>query len=163
MSILFNRRVSLQVDPIIFNIRKINSKLFLNGVRFIRPKLPLFSRPPTLFFKDSDVLIKYLSFLWSLSILFRQYSYPVILMKILTELLVHHSSFLLSSPVVSSQAFGVDHIPFLVFNAFSCWCNSQSFTSRYSIVPECSIFLKVRLVIQDSFKIFRGCYLIQVI
>ena len=32
------------------NIRKINSKLFLKGVRFIRPKLPLFSRPPTLLF-----------------------------------------------------------------------------------------------------------------
>ena len=56
----------------------------------------------------------------------------------------------LSSPVVSSQAFGVDHIPFLVFNAFSCWCNSQSFTSLYSIVPECSNFLK-RFVL--SFKI----------
>ena len=28
-----------------FNIRKISSKLFLNGVRFIRPKLPLFFPP----------------------------------------------------------------------------------------------------------------------
>jgi len=27
------------------NIRKISSKLFLNGFRFIRPKLPLFSHP----------------------------------------------------------------------------------------------------------------------
>ena len=49
MSILSNRRASLQVDPIIFNIRKINSKssqryLFhLSQVAFIFPALPPFS------------------------------------------------------------------------------------------------------------------------
>ena len=32
---------------------------FLNGVHSISPKLPLFSCPPTLFFKDSDFLFKY--------------------------------------------------------------------------------------------------------
>ena len=32
---------------------------FLNDVCFIHPKLPLFSCPPTLFFKDSDFSIKY--------------------------------------------------------------------------------------------------------
>ena len=40
-----NRCVSLRDDPIILPIRKINSKLFLNGVHFIRPKLPLFFPP----------------------------------------------------------------------------------------------------------------------
>ena len=50
----------------------------------------------------------------SLSILFRQCSYPVILKKILTELQVHHSSFSFSSPVDLPQAFGVDHILILV-------------------------------------------------
>ena len=34
----------------------------LKGVRFIHPKLSLFSHPPTLFFKDSDFLIMYPSY-----------------------------------------------------------------------------------------------------
>ena len=59
MLIPSNRRVSLQDDPIILPIRKINSKRFLNGVCFIRPKVTLFSRHPTFFFKDSDFLTKY--------------------------------------------------------------------------------------------------------
>ena len=50
MSILFNRCVSLQVDPIFVNLRKINSSP-LNGVHFICPKVPLFSCPPTLFLR----------------------------------------------------------------------------------------------------------------
>ena len=55
---LFNRRVSLQVDPIISTSAR--SPLgFPNDVCFIRHKLPLFSHPPTLFFKDSYFLIKY--------------------------------------------------------------------------------------------------------
>ena len=62
MSILSNRCASLQVDPIIpIFARSILS--FLNCVCFIRPKLPLFSHHPTLFFKDSDLLIKY-TFYW---------------------------------------------------------------------------------------------------
>ena len=54
-----NRCASLQVDPIIFNIRKINSKfsqwclLQPSQVVFVIPALPPF------FFKDSDFLIKY--------------------------------------------------------------------------------------------------------
>ena len=55
----------------------------------------------------------------SLSILFHQCSYPVILRKILTKLQVHHSSL-----VDSIQVFGVNHIPFLVSNVFSCRCTS---------------------------------------
>ena len=31
---------------------------------------------------------------------------------------------LFSSPVDSIQAFGVDHIPFLVSSVFVCWCIS---------------------------------------
>ena len=57
MSILFNRRVSLQVDPIIFNIRKINSK---SSQRYLfHPSQVAFVFPPThpFFFKDSDFLI----------------------------------------------------------------------------------------------------------
>ena len=48
MLIRSNRCASLQVDPIIFNIRNINSK-FSQWYPFHLPKLPLFSRRPTLF------------------------------------------------------------------------------------------------------------------
>ena len=48
MSILFNQRLSLQVDPIISTFAR-SPLSFLNGVCFIRPKLFLFSRPPTPF------------------------------------------------------------------------------------------------------------------
>ena len=67
---------------------------FVNDVCFICPKLPLFSRPATLFLQG-HIFLNSLSILWmwSLSILFCQCSYPVILKKILTELQVHHSSF----------------------------------------------------------------------
>ena len=62
MSILFNWRVSLQVDPIIFNIRKINSKSSQRCL--FHPSQIAFVFPPSLppfffFFKDSDFLIKH--------------------------------------------------------------------------------------------------------
>ena len=48
MSILSNRCASFQVDPIISTFAR-SPLSFLNGVCFIRPKLFLFSRPPTPF------------------------------------------------------------------------------------------------------------------
>ena len=80
MSILSNRCASLHVDPINFNIRKINSKfsqrcLFHpSQVAFVFPALPPF------FFKDSDFLIKYpfcwceVSSLFSINVLIRWFS-----------------------------------------------------------------------------------------
>ena len=125
MSIFFNRRVSLQVDPIIsISARSITSSsqrccLHPFQVDFVFPP----SHPCFLqgfrFLNQVSILL-----MLSLSILFRQYSYSLILRKILTELQVHHSSFLLSSPVDSNQAFGVDRILFLVSNVFSCRCTS---------------------------------------
>ena len=116
MSILFNRCASLQVDLIIFNIRKINSKSSQRCSFHPFPSCLCFpALPPLFFFKDSDFLIEYPFYNGSLSILFPSGSYPVILLKILTELLVHHSSFLLSSPVVSSQALLI-----LPFYSFQC-------------------------------------------
>ena len=54
MSILSNRCASLQVDPIIStSARSILS--FLNGIHSICPKLPLFSRPTTLFLQGLRV------------------------------------------------------------------------------------------------------------
>ena len=59
---LFSRRVSLRVDPIISTFAR-SPLSSLNCVCFIRPKLFLFSRPPTpFFFKDSDFLISYPSY-----------------------------------------------------------------------------------------------------
>ena len=66
------------------------------------------------------------------------------------QLQVHHSSFSYSFPVDLTQAFGVDHIPFLISNAFPCRRTSQSLTSRYSFFLKCSRNLR-RLVF--SFKI----------
>ena len=62
MSILFNRRVSLQVDPIISTSARSTQSL-LNVISFIRPKLPLFSRPPTLFLQGL-IFLNQVSILW---------------------------------------------------------------------------------------------------
>ena len=64
------------------------------------PSLPLF------FSKDPDSYSSIHFIGGSFSILFRQCSYPVILMKILMELQVRHSSFF-SSPVDSSQVLSI--------------------------------------------------------
>ena len=52
MSILFNRHVSLQVDPTIFNIRKINYQFFSTVFISSVPSCLCFSRPPTLSFSS---------------------------------------------------------------------------------------------------------------
>ena len=56
----FPTSVLLQVDPIIFNIRRINSKFSHRCLFHPSPSCLCF---PTLFFKDSDFLIKY-PFYW---------------------------------------------------------------------------------------------------
>ena len=70
---------SLQVDPIIFNIREINSKLFSMVFVSSAPRCLCFSRPPTLFLQGLRFLNQ-VSFLLmrSLFILFFQCSHPVI-------------------------------------------------------------------------------------
>ena len=54
MSILSNRCASFQVDPIISTFAR-SPLSFLNGVCFIRPKLFLFSRPPTPFSSRTQI------------------------------------------------------------------------------------------------------------
>ena len=83
---------------------------FLNGVCFIRTKLSLFSGPPTLSFLQGLRFLNRVSILLmgSLSILFRQCSYPVIPRKLLTELQVYYSSSLFFSGGFNSSF--VDHI-----------------------------------------------------
>ena len=116
---------------------------FLTGVCFILPKLPLFSRPPTLFLQRLRFLNQVsiysceVSSLFSINVLIRWS-----LMKMLTsfKFIILHSFF--SFPVDPIQAFSVDHIPFLVSNEFSCRCTSQSLTSCYSFVPKCWRYLR---------------------
>ena len=80
------------------------------------PNCLCFSRPPALFpqglrcLNQASILWR-----WSLSILFRQCSYPVILRKILTELQVRHSSLVFLSGGTNSSFWRWSHIPFSSF------------------------------------------------
>ena len=120
MSILFNRRASFQVDLIIFNIRKINSKFSQRCLFHLSPSCLCFPALPPFFFKDSDFLIMY-PFIYVKSLhSFNQCSDPVIPREDTNRASSSSSFVLFSSPVDPIQAFSVDHIPFLVSNAFSC-------------------------------------------
>ena len=88
---------------------------FLNGVCFIRPKLSLFFPPSHPFLQELRFLSQVsILLMGSLSILFRQCSYPVILRKILTELQVYYSSALFFYGGLISS-FGVNHISSFCF------------------------------------------------
>ena len=164
MSILFNRRISLQVDPIIFYIRKINSKSSQRymfhpfQVAFVLATLPPF------FFKDSDFLIKYPFYRWKSLHSFPSCSYPVILMKMIKE--ASSVSFFVSLifPGVFNAIFQCWSYLFLVANAFPMTGaphNHSLLATHFSGVLKIS--QKARLVIQDPFNLFRGCYLIQAV
>ena len=66
MSIFSNRCASLQVDPIISTSAR-SFLSFLNAVCFIRPKLSLFSYPPTLFLQGLRFLNHISFYLWEVS------------------------------------------------------------------------------------------------
>ena len=97
----------------------------------------------------------------SLSILFRQCSYPVILMKILMEPQVRHSSFF-SSPVDLIQALVLSILLF-----FQCFSYAGAPLNHPSLAIKlfrsAQDFLKIRVSTLHSFKLFRDWYLIQVI
>ena len=139
-----NRRASLQVDPIISTFaRSILS--FLNGVCFIRLKLPLFSCPPTLFLQGLRFLNQ-VSFLLmrSLFILFFQCSYPVIPHEDAQQFQVHQPSLLFLLRWIN-LSFGVDHISSFRFTYLPMWISyprlSYLFTSPSSY-PECWRYLR---------------------
>ena len=163
MLILFDRCASLQVDPNISTFaRSILS--FLNGIHSICPKLPLFSRPPTLFLQGFRFL-NHVSILWmwSFSILFNQCSYPVIIMK-----MVRSFKFIILRSLFFSGGFNS-----------SFWCWSYPFPPfKCFLMPVhlliihfspfiCSGVLKIsqktRFFILDPLNLFWGCYLIQAI
>ena len=86
---------------------------FLNGFHFYRLQVALVfpTLPPFVFLQGLRFLNQVSFHWWEISPFFSvNVLIMVILRKILTKLQVHHSSFLLSSPVDSNQAFGVDHI-----------------------------------------------------
>ena len=78
--------------------------------------LPLFSRPPTPFYLRTKISYSsILLFMGSLPIPFFQCSYPVVLMKILTELQVRHSSLVFFSGGFKSSFRCWSHTPFSSF------------------------------------------------
>ena len=124
------------------NIRKINSKLFLNGVYSICPSCLCFPALPPFSSRTQISQSCILLLMGSLSILFRQCSYPVILRKILTELQVHHSLFFSGG---FNSSF-LDHI-----------------FSLFQMLSHAGVPLNHPLLAIHVFKIFRDYYLIQVI
>ena len=127
MPILFNRCASLPVDPIIStsarsSISSSQRCLFHPSpscLCFFPPSLPFVFLQGLRFLLQVSILL-----MGSFSILFRQCSYPVILMKILMELQVHHSSFF-SSPVDLIQALVLSILLFFFFPMlFLCRCTS---------------------------------------
>ena len=127
-----------------FNIRKINSKfsqrcLFRSSqVVFVFPSLPPF------FFKDSDFLIGYPFYWWEVSPFF---SVNVLirwsLVKILTELWVHHSS-LFSFSGGFNSSFRCWSYPFPHFKCFS--------TSVHLLIVHLSQFIirSAQDILEDS-------------
>ena len=100
-----------------FNIRKIKYQFFSTVFVSSVSKLPLFSRPPTLFLQGLRYLNHVSFYLWEVSSFF---SFNVLIrwfpMKILTKLQVYYSSFFFFFGGFNSSF--VDHIPFIVSNAF---------------------------------------------
>ena len=94
--------------------------VLLNGVCFIRLQVAFVfpTLPPFVFLQGLRFLNRVsILLMGSFSILFRQCSYSVILMKILMELQVRHSSFF-SSPVDLIQALVLSILLFFFSNAF---------------------------------------------
>ena len=135
------------------------STVFVSSVS----KLPLFFPPslPFVFLQGLRFLLQVsILLMGSFSILFRQYSYPVILMKILMELQVRHSSFF-SSPVDLIQALVLSILLF-----FQCFSYAGAPLNHPSLAIKlfrsAQDISKIRVSTLHSFKIFRGCSLIQV-
>ena len=164
MSILFHRCISLQVDPIIWTSAKSSISSSQRCLFHPSPSCLCFSRPPTLFLQGLSFLYQVsILWLWSLSILFRQCPYPVILMKILTEPQVHHSSFFSFSGGFNSS-LGTEHSLFFLPNAFLMPVHLVIIHfSLFNCSGVLKIFHKTYVSILNPFKIFRGCYLIQAI
>ena len=154
MSNLFNRRVYLQVDPIIFNIRKINSQFFATVLCHPSPSCLCFSAHPPFSFRDSDFLINY-HVIDEKSL----HSFP--------SMLLPGESHEDTNGASSSSFFILDSsqdLSIIPFYCFKCLLMLVHLIIIHSSLFICSGVLKIsqktRLVIQDQFNLFRGCYLI---
>jgi len=147
-----------------FNIRKINSKFSSTVSIPSAPSCLCFSHPLTLFLQGLRFLYQVsILFMWRLFILVFECSYPVILMKILMELQVRHSSFF-SSPVDLIQALVLSILLFFFFQCFSyagAPLNHPSLAIK--LFRSAQDISKIRVSTLHSFKLFRDWYLIQVI
>ena len=149
-----------------FNFRKINYHFFSTVFVSSVSKLPLFFPPslPFVFLQGLRFLIQVsILLMGSFSILFRQCSYPVILMKILMELQVRHSSFF-SSSVDLIQALVLSILLFFFFQCFSYASAPLNHSSlAIKLFRSAQDISKIRVSTLHSFKLFRDWYLIQVI
>ena len=159
LPILFNWCVSLQVDPITSTFARSIISSSQRCLFHPSPSCLCFSRPPTLF--PQGLRFLYQVFLYSCEIspfLLRQCSYPVILKKILTKLqvIIIRS---LSSPVDSIQVLSIIS-SFQIFSHAGAPLNHPLLAIR--LFRSAQDVSKIRVSTLHSFKLFRGCYLIQV-
>ena len=136
-----NRCDPLQIDPITstFPSSILSSP---NGVRFIRPKLSLFSHPPTLFLQGLRFLNQVsILFTWSPFILFNQCAYPVVLMKMLFKFTILRSIF---SSGGFKSSFRCWSYHFLWLTCFPCWkFLSKTLLFTHLSLSICSGVLKI--------------------
>ena len=118
---LLNRCARLQLDPIIFNICKFNSKYSHWCLFHSSQVVFVFSTLPSFLFEDSDFLIKYpfysceVSSFFSFNVLIRWFP-----MKMLNsfKFIILHSLFFSSG---FNSSFGVDHISSFCFTYLPMW------------------------------------------
>ena len=163
MSILSDRCASLQVDPNISTFaRSILS--FLNGIHSICPKLPLFSRPPTLFLQGLRFLNHVSFYLWEVSSFF---SFNVLIrwfpMKMLNsfKFIILHCCFFSGGSNSSFQCWSYS------FPRVKCFLMPVHLSITHLLLFICSRVLKISqkicVSILNPFKLFGDCYLIQAI
>ena len=139
--------------------------VFLNGVHFIRPKLPLFFPAlPPFFFKDSDFSIMYPFIsgksLRSLLSMFLSSGFP---MKMLSsfKLIILHRCFFSGGSNSSFQCWSYS------FPRVKCFLMRVQLLIIHLSLFICSGVLKIShktcVSILNTFNIFQGCYLIQAI
>ena len=119
------------------NIRKINYQFFSTLFVSFVPNCLCFYRPPTLFPQGLRCLNQAsILWIWSLPILFRQYSYPVVLVKMLYTFIILN----FFSPVEPIQALLIISFPRFKYLLFPV--HLLIFPVCYSIVPECWRYLE---------------------
>ena len=148
--------------PIIFNIRKINSKFSHRCLFHPSPSCLCFPALPPFFFKDSDFLIMYPFIcgrpLHSFLSTFVSGDFPC---RCSTVSSSSSSVFFFFSGGFKSSF--VDHTFFLISVSSHTGAPHYHSTSRYLLFRSAQDISKIRVSTLHSFKLFRDWYLIQVI